>query len=206
MAATSTASASTTEANDTSTTPSAAPSPPPSRYPLLGSDFCDVFLFSAVANTAALVALFTRHKLNAALINPTLIPATFPLLAAIAKTAKQHSTNRLATQSVHHQLLFNLAPSTHIQTAVARFTPDGGQSDVLVVTINQHDTADVVAQVAGVRGGSEASGGLDGALRRLCDVEAVKKLYKVAEAELLLGGGDAYEALQQAVTCRIAIK
>lgn len=74
------------------------------------------------------------------------------------------------------------------------------------MTIDEEDTTDVVAQVEGSRVEGAEGGGLDGALRRLCDVEAVKKLYKVTEAELALGGGDAYEALQQAVTCRIAIK
>ena len=188
--------------------PSTAPpsTSPSSRFPLLGSHFADVFLFHSVTNTSQLVALFNRHKLNAALINPALVPATFPLLTAATKTAAQQSNSRLTSQSIHHQLLFNLAPSTHIQTAIARFTPDSRHSDVLLVTINQHDTADVIAQVQGVRGGGKEDGGLDGALRRLCNVETVKKLYKVAEAELMLGGGDEYEALQQAVTCRIAIK
>ena len=191
---------------DPSIPPSSATSSPPSRFSLLGSDFADLFLFTSVSNTAALAALFNRHKLNAALLNPTLVPATFPLLTAATKTAQQLSAKQLSTQSVHHQLLFNLAPSTHIQTAIARFTPDSQQSDILLVTINQHDTADIIAQVTGSMVGGEADGGLDGALRRLCDVEAVKKLYKVTEAELTLGGGDAYDALQQAVTCRIAIK
>ena len=192
---------------DASSAAASTPSPTPSsRFHLLGADFADIFLFSSVTNTAALVALFNRHKLNAALINPVLVPAIFPLLAALTKTARQQSSNQLTAHSLHHQLLFNLAPSTHIQTAIARFTPDSKQSDILLVTINQHDTADIVAQVAGTRVGGGEGDGLDGVLRQLCDVEQVKKLYKVTEAELALGRGDAYEALQQAVTCRIAIK
>ena len=197
---------------DASAAPSIVPTPAAastsSRCPLLGSDFADVYLFSSTTNTAQLVSLFNRHKLHASLINPHLLPSSLPLLAALTKTARQQqSSSPLSAQSAHHQLLFNLSPSTHIQTAVARFTPESHQTDVLLVTINQHDTHALLAQVKGVRCAVEREeGGLDGALRRLCDVEAVKKLYKVTEAELTLGGGDAHEALQQAVTCRIAIK
>ena len=187
------------------TSPSTALSsstPAPVHFPLHGGSHCDVLLFADVTNTAELLTLFHRQQLRAALLNPALLPDPFPLLVALTKTTASSRRRAFKAKDVYNEVAFNLAPTTHIQTAVERFLPAATDTRVLLVCIDA--TAEHVAAVQQrVHGRLTALSTLSDE----ADYASLQKLYKITDAELQLPPStpraSAYSA---AMTARIATK
>ncbi|XP_030295717.1 EKC/KEOPS complex subunit TPRKB [Sparus aurata] len=154
-------------------------------------------LFKEVKNAAELRQSAVEGKINAALINPTMLVNPFQVLVAANKAVHLQKTGKMKTRSLYSEIIFNLSPNNNISEAFKRFGISDGDTSVMVVLVHSEDEskllADITARVSGQQVPVED-------VSSLSDQAKIKKLYKVTPLEEKSG------TLLDAVVCRMAIK
>ncbi|KAI3712246.1 hypothetical protein L1987_70797 [Smallanthus sonchifolius] len=102
-------------------------------YELSGTTL-SVALFTDVANSKELLELMQAGTLEpeVALLNASLIPDIFPVLAAAHKTLVAKSRDSLTTRTLHSELVYNYSGSKHISESLKRCGISDSTSYVLV--------------------------------------------------------------------------
>lgn len=156
-----------------------------------------VLLYKDVTNSAELVQLLQAAKLDPelALLNATLVPGTFPLVAAAHKGLLAAARGGLKTRTLHSELVYNYAASKHITESLRRCGIDDKTAYILAARFDcsPAEVADIDRLVKGTRlAVSELPGRVD--------LDGIKKHYKIGLAELEMS------SLEDAIACRIAAR
>ncbi|CAA0826458.1 Unknown protein [Striga hermonthica] len=163
----------------------------------VGGTTLSLALFVDVTNSKELLDLMQAGTLEpeAAFLNASLIPDTFPLLAAAHKTLVAKSRESLTTRTLHSELVYNYSGSKHISESLKRCGISDNTSYVLVARFGA--SVDEMTVVKGLVKGTEI--GLE-ELKGRADQTQIQKHYKISAVELGIS------SLSDAITCRIAAR
>ena len=173
-----------------------------------------VFLARNVSNAAALRAhiLTPSCSMDACFIDATLVPSLTVLRAAAAMAVQSLPT--LKSRTLHAELLWSLGGTKHIGRALSTFGIKDTSRHMLVAKFDaaagdMEGLMGAVETAEEILGGEGGEGRLEEGLWGVCDVEQVKRVYKVHKNELALGAGEGSKipgGLVEAVVCRIAAR
>lgn len=156
-----------------------------------------IVLFTDVTNSKELLDSIQAGTLEpeVALLNASLIPDTFPLLAAAHKTLIAKSRDSLTTRTLHSELVYNYSGSKHITESLKRCGIS--DSSTYVVAARFNSSPEEMKAVEKLINGKEI--GLE-ELERRANQAQIQKHYKISAAEL------GASTLADAITCRIAAR
>ncbi|CAB3987432.1 Hypothetical predicted protein, partial [Paramuricea clavata] len=72
-----------------------------------------VTLFDNVSNMSELREMLVKGKLEAALVNATMVPDIFAVFLAANKAVHLSESSKTKTRNVYSEILFNLSPSNN---------------------------------------------------------------------------------------------
>ncbi|KAL3814226.1 hypothetical protein ACJIZ3_015494 [Penstemon smallii] len=154
-------------------------------------------LFVDVTNSKELLDLMQAGTLDpeVALLNASLIPDVFPLLAAAHKTLIAKSRDSLTTRTLHSELVYNYSGSKHISESLKRCGISDNTSYILAARFGA--SADEMTSIKGLIKGAEI--GLE-ELEVRANQAQIQKHYKISAPELKIS------SVSDAITCRIATR
>ncbi|KAL0926270.1 hypothetical protein M5K25_002486 [Dendrobium thyrsiflorum] len=154
-------------------------------------------LFTDVSNSRELLDSIQAGTLEpeVALMNASLIPDVFPVLAAAYNALIAKSRDSLTTRTLHSELVYNYSGSKHITESLKRFGISDKTTYILAVRFGA--SSDEMKDVAKLIKGKEVD---LGELETKADEIQIQKHYKITSQEL------AISSLSNAITCRIAVR
>ncbi|XP_078429828.1 EKC/KEOPS complex subunit tprkb-like protein isoform X2 [Wolffia australiana] len=154
-------------------------------------------LFVNVTNSKDLLKAMQEGVLEpeAALINASLVPDVFPVLAAAQKALLANSNGQLTTRTLHSELVYNYSGSKHISESLKRCGISDSSTYILVARFNA--SVDEMKSLEKLMHGTEVD--LE-KLGRRADLGQIQKHYKISAPEL------AISSLSDAILCRIAAR
>ncbi|XP_072233522.1 EKC/KEOPS complex subunit TPRKB [Leuresthes tenuis] len=152
-------------------------------------------LFKEVKNAAELRQNAVEGKINAALINPTMLVNHFQVLVAANKALHLQIIGKMKTRSLNSEIIFNLSPANKISEAFKSFGISGADDSVLVVVVHNKDETQLLSDITAKVDGRQVP--VDD-ISSLSDTAKIKKLYKITPQE--------EKCLLDAVVCRMATK
>ncbi|XP_031117765.1 EKC/KEOPS complex subunit TPRKB-like [Ipomoea triloba] len=130
-----------------------------------------------------------------ALLNASLIPDVFPVLAAAHKTLLAKSRESLTTRTLHSELVYNYSGSKHISESLKRCGISDDTTYVLVARFGA--STDEIAAIEKLIKGTQ----IDlKELKQKASHAQIQKHYKISNLELEIS------SLSDAITCRIAVR
>ncbi|MFS7982803.1 putative CGI121/TPRKB superfamily protein [Helianthus anomalus] len=162
-------------------------------YELSGTTL-SVALFTDVANSKELLELMQAGTLEpeVALLNASLIPDIFPVLAAAHKTLVAKSRDSLTTRTLHSELVYNYSGSKHISESLKRCGISDSTTYILVARFGALEE-EMKTLIKGKEIDLEE---LEGKANK----PQIQKHYKITGVELGIS------TLGDAITCRIAAR
>ncbi|XP_076920340.1 uncharacterized protein LOC143581434 [Bidens hawaiensis] len=156
-----------------------------------------VALFTDVANSKELLELMQAGTLEpeVALLNASLIPDIFPVLAAAHKTLVSKSRDSLTTRTLHSELVYNYSGSKHISESLKRCGISDTTTYVLVARFGASEE-EMIAIMTLIKGEEIDLEELEGRANK----PQIQKHYKITGVELGIS------TLGDAITCRIAAR
>ncbi|CAA7395252.1 unnamed protein product [Spirodela intermedia] len=154
-------------------------------------------LFADVTNSKDLLQVMQDGALEpeAALLNASLVPDVFPVLAAAQKALLAKSRDSLTTRTLHSELVYNYSGSKHISESLKRCGISDSSTYVLVARFaaSTDDMKSLEKLIDGTQVGLEELG-------KKANLAQIQKHYKISAAEL------AVSSLEDAIVCRIAAR
>ncbi|KAF5760366.1 putative CGI121/TPRKB superfamily protein [Helianthus annuus] len=165
-------------------------------YELSGTTL-SVALFTDVANSKELLELMQAGTLEpeVALLNASLIPDIFPVLAAAHKTLVAKSRDSLTTRTLHSELVYNYSGSKHISESLKRCGISDSTTYILVARFGALEE-EMTAMKTLIKGKEIDLEELEGKANK----PQIQKHYKITGVELGIS------TLGDAITCRIAAR
>lgn len=154
--------------------------------------------YTDVKNSRALRQGLLDKKVDVALINAQLIAGPFQVHAAALRALQCDASSRLATRSLHAELVFNMSGSRNVSESFKRFGVSDDTTSLVVCVFDADEK--VVKEVETLVDGTQVPFQELGAHLTDKDVTHIKKYYKISELELTRS------SLVDAATCRIATK
>ncbi|KAG0500819.1 hypothetical protein HPP92_000891 [Vanilla planifolia] len=154
-------------------------------------------LFTDVSNSRELLDSIQEGTLEpeVALLNASLIPDVFPVLAAAYKALMAKSRNSLTTRALHTELVYNYSGSKHITESLRRYGISDKTTYILAARFDAfHDEMKDVEKL--IKGKEVDLGELEARSNQAL----IQKQYKISNQEL------AISSLSDAITCRIAVR
>ncbi|KAM4569801.1 EKC/KEOPS complex subunit TPRKB [Odontesthes bonariensis] len=152
-------------------------------------------LFKEVKNAAELRQNAVEGKIDAALINPTMLVDPFQVLVAANKALHLQIIGKMKTRSLNSEILYNLSPTNKISEAFKRFGVSESDDSVLMVVVHNKDEPQLLSDLTAKVDGRQVP--VD-EICSLSDAEKIKKMYKITPQE--------EKHLLDAVVCRMATK
>ncbi|PKA66942.1 hypothetical protein AXF42_Ash003599 [Apostasia shenzhenica] len=154
-------------------------------------------LFIGVSNSRELLQSIQAGTLKPeiALLNASLIPDVFPVLAAAHKALIAKSRESLTTRTLHSELVYNYSASKHIRESLKRCGISDETTYILAARFGASE--DEMKEIEELIKGKEID------LREMeskADKSQIQKHYKITSQEL------AVSSLSDAITCRIAVR
>lgn len=134
-------------------------------------------LFTNLKNSQEIRNNLKNGRAQYCAIKPDLIYDPFQVIVAANKAV---SSQKLTTKSVHSEILFNLSFSKNITQSFEKFGLEENGKRVLVAVIVKNDAAEEGNVMDSVKGDVV---NLE-QLKDFCDVEAIKKAYKLSDCEI----------------------
>lgn len=153
-------------------------------------------LFTDVSNSRELLGSIQAGTLEpeVALLNASLIPNVFPVLAAAYNALIANSRATLTTRTLYSELVFNYSGSKHITESLKRCGISDKTTYILVVHFGvSTEIKDLEKVIKGKIIDLEE-------LEARADKAQILKHYKITNQEL------AISSLSDAITCRIAVR
>lgn len=152
-------------------------------------------LYTDVTNSKELLESMQAGTLEpeVALLNASLIPDIFPVLAAAHKTLVAKSRDSLTTRTLHSELVYNYSGSKHITESLKRCGISDSTTYVLAARFDA--IPDEVKAIEKLINGKEID--LE-ELEGRSNQSQIHKHYKISASEL------GVSSLADAITCRIA--
>ncbi|XP_076949091.1 uncharacterized protein LOC143621615 [Bidens hawaiensis] len=156
-----------------------------------------VALYTVVANSKELLEMMQAGTLEpqVALLNASLIPDIFPVLAAAQKTLVAKLRDSLTTRTLHSELVYNYSGSKHISESLKRCGISDSTTYVLVAKFGASEE-ETIAMKTLIKGKEVELEELDGRANK----PQIQKHYKITVAELDIS------TLGDAIACRIAAR
>ncbi|XP_035834776.1 EKC/KEOPS complex subunit TPRKB isoform X1 [Helianthus annuus] len=129
-----------------------------------------------------------------ALLNASLIPDIFPVLAAAHKTLVAKSRDSLTTRTLHSELVYNYSGSKHISESLKRCGISDSTTYILVARFGALEEEEMTAMKTLIKGKEIDLEELEGKANK----PQIQKHYKITGVELGIS------TLGDAITCRIA--
>ncbi|CAH9079768.1 unnamed protein product [Cuscuta epithymum] len=163
----------------------------------VGGNTLSIALFSDVSNSRELLESMQAGTLEpeVALLNASLIPDVFPLLAAAHKTLVSKSRESLTTRTLHSELVYNYSGSKHISESLKRCGISDNSSYVLAARFGA--STDEIAAIQNLIKGTKVE---LKELEQRANHTQIQKHYKISKLELEIS------SLSDAITCRIAAR
>ena len=155
-----------------------------------------VTLFDNVSNMSELKEMLVKGKLEAALVNATMVPNVFAVLLAANKAVHLSESGKIKTRNVFSEILYNLSPSNNISDSLKTFGLNEKEPVLVVVVINKGEANKMNSVIPLIKGEQMSLT----KLQSIADENKIKKVYKIPETELSCG------SLTDAVVTRIATK
>lgn len=130
-----------------------------------------------------------------AAFNAEVIPDAFVVQLAAQRALMADSRNKVATKSLHAELVFGVSGSKHIAETLRRFGISADSKHLLVARFDASES-DLQAIASLVKG--EAAPLSE--LQALSDAASMNKYYKFTDEEMTVG------SLVDAIACRIAAR
>ncbi|CAH1426003.1 unnamed protein product [Lactuca virosa] len=164
------------------------------HYEISGTTL-SVALFTEVANSKELLELMQAGTLEpeVALLNASLIPDIFPVLAAAHKTLVSKSRDSLTTRTLHSELVYNYSGSKHISESLKRCGISDSTTYILAARFNASEE-ELNAMKTLIKGKEIDLEELEGRANK----SQILKQYKITGVELGIS------TIGDAITCRIA--
>ena len=144
--------------------------------PVLTGTSVAIGFYKNVQNCGEIQEKIANGSINAAVVKASLVVDVFQLLVATNKAFFLHSINKMKTRNVFSEILFNLSPSNKISECFKLFGIDKNCKDIIVICLD-----DDHKKVKNLVSGDE----IDlSTLENSCDMEAIRKLYKLNDEEL----------------------
>ncbi|XP_035841045.1 EKC/KEOPS complex subunit TPRKB isoform X2 [Helianthus annuus] len=131
-----------------------------------------------------------------ALLNASLIPDIFPVLAAAHKTLVAKSRDSLTTRTLHSELVYNYSGSKHISESLKRCGISDSTTYILVARFGALEEEEMTAMKTLIKGKEIDLEELEGKANK----PQIQKHYKITGVELGIS------TLGDAITCRIAAR
>ncbi|XP_027189038.1 uncharacterized protein [Cicer arietinum] len=149
-------------------------------------------LYTDVTNSKELLESMQAGTLEpeVALLNASLIPDIFPVLAAAHKTLEAKSRDSLTTRTLHSELVYNYSGSKHITESLKRCGVSENTAYILVVRFDA--TPDEIKAIEKLVIGKEIS---VEELEGRANQSQIQKQYKISASEL------GVSSLADAITC-----
>ncbi|XP_024145430.1 EKC/KEOPS complex subunit TPRKB [Oryzias melastigma] len=154
-------------------------------------------LFKDVKNAAELRQSAVEGKINAALINPTMLVSPFQALLAANKAVHLQTIGKMKTRSLNSEIIFNLSPTNNISEAFKRFGISDQDRSLLVVVVHNKDESEFLSNITSRVDGQQVPAE---EFSSFSDPAKIRKLYKITPQEETCG------SLLDAVVCRMATK
>ncbi|MFH4975936.1 hypothetical protein AB6A40_002645 [Gnathostoma spinigerum] len=158
--------------------------------------FFRVCIFRDVTNAGELRNALRTGEIDYALIKPELVLETFVLLAAANRSIHQAAHNRMATRSLHAELIYSLSPNRNISSSLTTFGIGETSTDVLVAIFDDQKGDKMIEASKRIKGRPVSLNELP----KITNYDLIKKIYHVAESEY----ND--ETITDAVVTRIITK
>mmetsp|Transcript_13733 Transcript_13733/g.29302 ORF Transcript_13733/g.29302 Transcript_13733/m.29302 type:complete len:182 (-) Transcript_13733:124-669(-) len=154
-------------------------------------------MFVDVTNAAELRAAILRQSYEAAFINALMIADEFQILVAANKALHSNLKGSMTTKGLHTEVLFCLAASKSIADALSTFGISDQSKSIVIAAFDTKP--DKFIEIASSVHGTVVP---LSTVSTSCDVEKIKKVYKIAPAELSMPGS----SLTDCAACRIAVR
>ncbi|KAK3272071.1 hypothetical protein CYMTET_19614 [Cymbomonas tetramitiformis] len=156
-----------------------------------------ILLFQDVSNCGDIHDALLSGELQpeAAYVNAGLTPSIHSILAAANIALISKSRGKLTTKTVHSELVFNLAGSTHITESLRRFGISQAVNNVLVARFDASESE--LESIRNFVQGKEVDLTI---LKDITDMKLIKKYYKFTDQELAIG------TMEDAIVSRIGIR
>lgn len=154
-------------------------------------------LFTDVTNSSELRQLIIQGKIEAALLNASMIIDPFHVAIAGHKALQLFQQGKMKTKTLHSEIVFNLSPSTNINESFKKFGILDSTTSVLVVIVTQENANKKISEISKFINGEQVS---ITALSTISDQEKIKKIYGISDEELQCS------SLQDGVITRVATK
>lgn len=155
-----------------------------------------LFVVKNVQDITSLKDKIVNGQLDCCVIKASLIVNYFQIVVAAIKAVHCKKASKLATKCLNTELLFNLSISKNITQSLSKFGVDDKEQNIIVVVFeeNGEDKANkikstLMGDVCDVE-----------EIENLCNIELIKKTYKITEKELEVS------TLLDSVVSRIATK
>lgn len=144
--------------------------------------FLTLYLFANVSNTDEIRKMVISGELKCCVLKAGFIVDPFQVIVAANKAVVSEKYGKLTTRTLYSEILFNLSLSKNITNSLTKFGIDDKEENILLAVIHDAENADIAVKypLAIVKGERVTMSRLN----RFCDVNAVKKIYKIEEAEL----------------------
>ncbi|KAJ1428487.1 hypothetical protein SESBI_09000 [Sesbania bispinosa] len=154
-----------------------------------------VALYTDITNSKELLESMQAGTMEpeVALLNASLIPDIFPVLAAAHKTLVAKSRDSLTTRTLHSELVYNYSGSKHITESLKRCGISDSTTYILAARFDA--TPDEIKAIEKLMNGKEID--LE-ELEVRANQPQIQKHYKISALELGIS------SLADAITCRIA--
>lgn len=156
----------------------------------------NVSLYENVQNAADIQSRVA--ELPYAFIDANMICSVEQLTAAIYRTLMESTYNRLRTKTFHSEVLLALSPTSNIGEAFKKFGVKSTSERLIVVQINENGSQKIDDSL--VQGDSVEF--KDENLQSYCDVDAIRKVYKLDKSFQPSNTSDLSRALVDAIQLR----
>uniref|UniRef100_A0A8C5I4W6 Uncharacterized protein n=1 Tax=Gouania willdenowi TaxID=441366 RepID=A0A8C5I4W6_GOUWI len=112
-------------------------------------------LFKEVKNAAEMRQSAVEGKIQAALINPTMLVDPFQVLVAANKAVHLHTIGKMKTRSLYSEIIFNLSPTNKISDAFKRFGVSDEDDAVMVVVVHSEDELKALSDITEIVDGRQ---------------------------------------------------
>ncbi|XP_038706307.1 EKC/KEOPS complex subunit Tprkb [Tripterygium wilfordii] len=166
-------------------------------FEIINGSTLSLSLFVDVTNAKELLDSMQAGNLEpeVALLNASLIPDTFPVLAAAHKTLVAKARESLTTRTLHSELVYNYSGSKHITESLKRCGISETTTYILAACFSA--SSEEMTAVEQIINGREI--GLE-ELEARANQAQIQKHYKISGLEL------AISSVGDAITCRIAAR
>ncbi|KAM7429150.1 hypothetical protein ABFA07_019958 [Porites harrisoni] len=154
-------------------------------------------LFTDVSNSKELRELIVHGKLEAALLNASMIFDPFHVVVAGHKALHLFQQGKMKTRTLHSEIIFNLSPSSNINDSFKKFGILDSTKDILVVIITQGNGIEKISELSKQIKGTLVS---LSSLAAISDQEKIRKIYGISDKELQC------DSVENGIITRIATK